>query len=282
MTGKEESTIAQSSSQAGPALSSERAPEQRGVPGLLRLLGAGATGPILMALQAGPLRSKELATQVPGFASRTVYRYLGRLSDLKVLAREGEAGVPSRVIYRLTEPCGVELAGVVHDYAKTNLIVLPNGDVVPHSWSTLALLGDLWESGMFQALATDSCTATELARLDHGLSFHQISRRMTLLLIDGLVQEERGGQKRRRYGLTEKALCSTALIAGLGVWREKHPDVIGEPGLTAAEAACLDRVHAVLHRRVVAQVDKGEPAGYSRSPIATGHQEPYVIPMSWN
>jgi DNA-binding HxlR family transcriptional regulator len=41
---------------------------------VLRLLSAGATGAILMALGEGPLRTKTLTEHVPGYTPRTIYR----------------------------------------------------------------------------------------------------------------------------------------------------------------------------------------------------------------
>jgi len=234
-------TVLETGPRAGSPLHTGETPAGRDVSDLLRLLGSGATGSILLALREGPLRTRDLATRVPGFAPRTVSRYVGRLIEIGALSREEMPGIPSRVIHRLTQPDGVELARLVDTYAQTALDVLPSGTVVPHSWGSLALLADLWESGMFHALTGKPRTATELARVEHGLSFHQVARRITLLLIDGLIQEVDDGQKRRRYELAKQARRASALIAGLGIWRERH--VVGgeTSGLTVAEAGDLLR-----------------------------------------
>src|SRR5215207_4644526 len=71
---------------------------------VLRLLGAGATGAILMALGEGPLRTMELTERVPGYSPRTIYRYAGKLAQLEVVDREEEQGVPSKVLISLTDP----------------------------------------------------------------------------------------------------------------------------------------------------------------------------------
>jgi DNA-binding HxlR family transcriptional regulator len=63
---------------------------------VLRLLSAGATGAILMALGEGPLRTKNLTERVPGYAPRTIYRYAGKLAELDVVEREEEPGVHPR------------------------------------------------------------------------------------------------------------------------------------------------------------------------------------------
>jgi hypothetical protein len=94
---------------------------------------------------------------------------------------------------------------------------------------------------MFQELNAGPCTATELAGVGHDLSFHQVSRRTSLFMIGGLIRETEDGGRRRRYELTGRARRETAMIAGLGRWRERHVVPAGEPGLTAVEAADLLR-----------------------------------------
>lgn len=213
------------------------------VAGLLRLLGAGASGAILLALGDGPLRTKDLTTRVPGYAPRTVYRYVGRLVEIGAIEREEQPGVPSKVVHSLVDPCGTDLHDLVMSFARisTSLERLADGRVVSHSWGSLTLLADLWESGMFAAMSAGPCTATELARADHDFSFHQVSRRTSLFMIGGMIWESENGDRRRRYELTEEARQATALIAGLGQWRERYAAPSGEPGLTVREAAELLR-----------------------------------------
>jgi DNA-binding HxlR family transcriptional regulator len=213
--------------------------DRRNVAEVLRLLGAGAPGSILLALGDGPLRTKELTRRVSGYAPRTVYRHVAKLVEIEAVDREDEPGVPSKVVYRLADPCGIDLYELVDAYTRVSLDRLPDGGVIPHSWGSLTLLADLWESGMFGALNIGPCAVTELTRVGHDLSFHQVSRRAILFVLGGMIRETQDGRKRRRYELTEKARQATALIAGLGRWRERHAVPAGEPGLTAVEAAEL-------------------------------------------
>ena len=155
--------------------------------------------------------------------------------------REEEPGVPSKVVHQLTKASGVELCKLVEDYARSSLEVLPGGAIVPHSWGLITLLADLWEAGMYSALNTGPCTATELARADHDLSFHQVCRRITLFLNSGLIREADDGGRRQRYELTKQARRAAALLLGLGRWRERHLLPDGEPGLTPGETAELLR-----------------------------------------
>lgn len=218
----------------------ERAAELT-IPGVLRLLGAGASGPILMALRVEPLRTKELTERVPGFAPRTIYRYSGRLAELGIIVREEQLGVPSKVVHTLTEGRGRELAELVDDYADASLRRLPNGEIGAHEWGSFALVADLWESGMIKALDQGPRSLTELAQGDHDLSFHQVSRRAGLFAIGGFIEEMSESSRRRRFALTDKARRAMALIAGIGRWRRRHVVPSGRTGLTTAEAAGLLR-----------------------------------------
>src|SRR4051794_10017513 len=211
---------------------------------VLRLLGTGASGAILIALNDGPLRTKSLTEQVPDYTPRTVYRHVDRLVEIGVIEREVARSVPSKVIHRLIDPCGVELCQLISAYADASMDQLVGGGIGVRSWRSLALLADLWESGMFEALNAGPCTATELAHAGQGLSFHQMSRRINLLVFGRFICEIEEEGRRRRYQLTERARRGAALIAGLGRWRERHVLSQGEPGLTARETA--EMVRAVL------------------------------------
>lgn len=209
--------------------------------GLLRLLSSGASGSILMALGDGSLRTKELTERVPGYAPRTVYRYANKLAQIGVIERCEEPGVPSKVVHSLTEPAGRELHDLIDAYADASLRRLPSGGIGAHEWGSLALLADLWESGMIEELNHGPRTPTELSRGDHDLSFHQVSRRAGLFAIGGFVEETTNAPRQRRYVLTEKARRAMALIAGIGRWRRRHVVPKGVTGLSAREAAGLLR-----------------------------------------
>ncbi len=207
---------------------------------MLRLLSAGASGAILMALGEGPLRTKELTARIAGYAPRTIYRYSTRLAELGLVERDEQPGVPSKVVHTLSEP-GRELFDLLATYASTSLKRLPNGEIAPPDWGALAVIADFWETGIVDALSHEPRSLTELAHhREHGLSFHQISRRAALLSRDGFIEVATGSGKGRRYTLTPKARRATGLIAGIGRWRRRHVVTEGS-GLTAAEAAGLLR-----------------------------------------
>jgi DNA-binding HxlR family transcriptional regulator len=209
--------------------------------GVLRLLGAGASGSIMMALREGPLRTKELTGRVPGYAPRTIYRYSAKLAEMELVEREEEPGVPSKVVHRLTEPSGRDLADLIDAYADASLGRLPSGEIGAHEWGSFALVADLWESGMVKALEQGSRSLTELSQGDHDLSFHQVSRRASLFAIAGLIRETTEGTRYRQFALTEKSRRAMALVAGIARWRRRHVVPEGTPGLASSEAAGLIR-----------------------------------------
>jgi DNA-binding HxlR family transcriptional regulator len=209
---------------------------------VLRLLGTGATGPILMALGREPLRTKELTRRVAGFAPRTIYRYAGKLTELGVVEREEMPGVPSKVVHRLTEPCGTELHALVAAFVDASLDRLPSGEVAAHSWGSLTMVADMWESGLVEELNLGPRTATELASGQRFLSYHQVSRRAAQLKSAGLIREWAGSGRRRRYELTEKARRAMALVAGVSRWRRRHQEAPGMREAGPGDAACLLRM----------------------------------------
>lgn len=204
---------------------------------VLRLLSAGATGAILMALGEGPLRTKELTERVPGYAPRTIYRYAGKLAELEIVEREEELGVPSKVVHTLTDKCGAELHELVNRFADASMTRLPDGRIDAHAWAALGLLADLWETGMVEDLSCDPRSPTELARGTHGLSYHQVNRRAGLFKTAGLLREWQGPGRRRCYELTEKTRKTMGLIAGLARWRHHHVVAEDEEGMTVEEMA---------------------------------------------
>lgn len=215
---------------------------------VLRLLSAGATGEILMALGEGPLRTKNLTERVPGYAPRTIYRYAGKLAELEVVAREEEPGVPSKVVHTLTDPCGSELYEVISRYADAAMTRLPDGRIDAHSWASLGLLADLWESGMLEELACNPRSPTELAQGHHGFSYHQINRRAGLFRIGGFLTEWAGPGRRRCYALTEKTRQAMGLVTGIARWRHHHVVAEDEEGMTCEEMVTALRASLPLVR----------------------------------
>lgn len=241
-------TTGLSEAQARPS-----APGTACVPGastadVLRLLSTGATGEILMALGEGPLRTKNLTERVPDYTPRTIYRHAGKLTELDVIEREEEPGVPSKVVHHLTDPCGTELYALLSRFAAASLTRLAHERIDSHAWASLGLLADLWETGMIEELSCEPRSSSELAGRARGLSYHQVNRRASLFTMAGLLVETEVPGRRRCYELTRRARRKMALIAGLARWRHRHVVAEGEEGMTAAEMATLLRTALPLAR----------------------------------
>jgi DNA-binding HxlR family transcriptional regulator len=215
---------------------------------ILRILGSGAAGAILLAVGKGPLRTKELTQQIPGYSPRTIYRYTRKLEELEVLKREEEPGVPSKVVHTLTDPCGTELHDLMERFADASLTRLPDGRIDSRSWASLGLLADLWESGMVEELGYDQRSPTDIARRQHNLSYHQVNRRAGLFAIAGLLSEESGPGRRHCFALSEQARRSMGLVAGIGRWRHHHAVASDEEGMSAEEMARVLRISLPLVR----------------------------------
>lgn len=217
------------------------------VAGILRLIGTGPGGQILMALGAGPLRTEQLAQQIEDFSSRSVYRYLSKTEAHHLVDRHEESGVPSKVVLKLSQPAGRELFRLLRTFATTPRSRLPGGAGNAHSWSSLSLLSELWRLGFLDELSCEPRRLTELAGGSHGLTYHQVNRRAGLFLMSGLVLISRERGHGKRYELTNHGRRRMALIAGIGRWR-RHVTFDGKPGLTIAEMATVLRAVMPLPR----------------------------------
>lgn len=195
---------------------------------ILRLIGTGAGAQILMALGAGPLRTRQLTDRVEGFSSRSVYRHTSEMEAWGLINRDQEPGVPSKVVLRLSEPAGRELFRLVRAFTPASL---------PH----LNLLGELWKLGFLDELSYEPRSLAQFARGEHELTFHQVNRRIGLFLSSGLLTASPPTGNGKRYELTRYGRRCMALIAGIGRWR-RHLLPHGTPGLTIAEMAAVLRV----------------------------------------
>jgi len=222
------------------------------MPDLLKLLGNGANGPILMALGPRSLRTKKLTEKVPTYAPRTVYRHARKLAELKLVDREEVAGVPSTVIHCLS-PAGRDLYHLLSTYAAASLpwVLGPgSGDGL---WTACGLIGEMWTYGWIEELGHGGRSATDLAEATPKMTFHQASRRTHQLLSWSLLYESTAKGHRKRYQLSDQSRHGMALITGLGRWRQQH--VIGEEdgaltvgGMTSVLRASLPLVQLPQHQ----------------------------------
>ena len=214
---------------------------------LLRGLSAGACGPILMALGPGPLRMGQLTGQLSAYASRTIYRHAADLTTLDLVDREEDFGGSSRVDYRLTEPGGDEVVGLLDAYLKA-LVLRGDGGETVIGWKFLSLLGEMWGLGWIDELSQDQegRSATSLAETTAGLTFHQVNRRVQILQANGLVMAAPVVGRSKRYGLSAMTRQGMAMVAGLGRWRQDPRFIQGNGGLAPFEMDILLRVSLPL------------------------------------
>lgn len=193
-----------------------------------------------MALGPRPLRTEQLARRLIHVSERSVYRYSAELTKCQLIERYEENGVPSTVVLSLTEP-GRHLYRLLRRFATTAGARLPYPGSPVQSWNSLKLLSQFWESGFAETLSRKPQTMTELAGRPHGLTFHQVTRRMRLFTDSGLLRTCSPNGHSRRYELSEHGRRRMALIAGIGRWRHRYA-VTGEAtGLTGPEMATVIR-----------------------------------------
>lgn len=212
---------------------------------LLRLLGNGANGPILMALGPRSLRTKRLTEKVPTYAPRTVYRHARKLAELGLIDREEVAGVPSTVIHSLS-PGGRDLCHLIDSYAEASLPWVTGPGSGDGLWTVCGLLGEMWTYDWIEELAQGGRSATELAEATAEMTFHQVSRRTHQLLSWNLLYESAARGHRKRYQLSDQSRHGVALIASLGRWRQQHVAGETDGGLTVGEMATVLRASLPL------------------------------------
>jgi DNA-binding HxlR family transcriptional regulator len=216
-----------------------------GIGEVLALVGAGAVGPILMALGNGPLRTKALTGQISRFAPRTIYRYAGRMAEVGLVDRREEAGVPSRVIYSLSEGPGCDLYRLLAAWAEAWMGNPASGQIDDGSWTAVGLLGEMWQYGWVDQLSRQPRSAAELAELSDGLTFHQANRRAHQLCSQDLLLAS--GGRRVRYQLGDRARQGMALVAGVARWRQRNVPGLGHAAATVPEIVTILRAaHPLL------------------------------------
>lgn len=193
-----------------------------------------------MALEAKPLRTKRLTERIPAYSPRTIYRQARKLTELGLIERQETGGVPSTVVYSLSDPAGRDLVRLLDSYGRALLPGSPASRGGEGFWTALGLIGSMWGSGWVDQLSQQGQSATELATMTDGLTFHQVSRRTQQLISWGLLSRSAPGQK-KRFHLTNHSRQGVAVVAAIARWREKHLLEDGERGMGAAEMAVVLR-----------------------------------------
>jgi DNA-binding HxlR family transcriptional regulator len=228
------------------------------IAGVLRLIGDGAGGQILMALGDGPLRTGQLAERIEHFSARSVYRYASKMHECGLIDRFEKPGIPSTVILSLSNPLGRDLCDLLRGFAGTRSARLPCEGRDFQSWASLSLLAELWELGFIEELSYESRALTELASSVPEMTYHQVNRRIGMFISNGLLTHASNGV-RKQYELTEHGRRRMAFIAAIGRWRERHLGT-GAPGLTVKDMTTLLRAAlplAVLPEFAGMRIDLG-------------------------
>lgn len=212
----------------------------RSVGATLRLIGTEPAGSMLMALGHGPLRTKQLTEQVPDFSARTVYRCLGQLEAYGLIEHRAEPGPRSRVQLRLTEPAGRNLFRVLRRFTSEAAAGLSSGGA-GLTWHSLCLVGEMWEWGFAVELSHGPRCLVDLLEGTEGLTYHQVRRRATQFVDDGLLDNCLHDGNGRHYELTDHGRRCMVVIAAIGRWRHRHFLADGTPGLDLEEMATVLR-----------------------------------------
>jgi DNA-binding HxlR family transcriptional regulator len=199
----------------------------------------------LLALGQRGLRTKQLTEQVPDFSARSVYRCVGKLEAHGLLEHRPEPDAPSRVLLRLTEPAGRNLVRLLRRFTSESSAGtgFPAGTTGGSglSWNSLCLLGELWEWGFAAALAHGSRSLVDLLETADGHTYHQVRRKTTQFVDEGLLVGGARNGHGRRYQLSERGRRCMVVIASLGRWRHRHLLADGTPGLEIGEMATVLR-----------------------------------------
>jgi hypothetical protein len=99
----------------------------------------------------------------------------------------------------------------------------------------------MWSSGWIERFSDESQAPTELAEATPGWTFHQVNRRLRLLVSMDLLSECARQGRGRHYQLTDEARRGAALIAAIGRWRGRHASVGAGQGLLVQELAIVVR-----------------------------------------
>jgi DNA-binding HxlR family transcriptional regulator len=177
---------------------------------------------------------------VPHYAPRTIYRYTDKLVQLGLVDRDERGGVPSVVNYRLAEP-GAELYDLLESSTAVWLPRQDGGEITVQGWASLSMLAKLWDLGIIDELSRGGRSVTELSRGAHGLSYHQINRRINQLMTSGFVEKRPGNGTSKHFQLTPKARRGLSLVAAIGRWRERHLEEDTGGALTQDEMTTILR-----------------------------------------
>jgi len=203
--------------------------------GVLRLIGSGAGGPILMALGTGPLRTQQLTDRLSHLSPRSAYRHINNMRDHGLVTRQEEAGVPTRVVLSLTDPLGRKLCQLLRSFVSSTMARLPRRGNGAEPWEALAVLGDFWDLGLIESLSHEPKSVIELAREAHPMTYHQVNRRAGMFATYGLANSYNSRGEGKCLELTKDGRRCVGLIVGIARWRQRYLADDGSHALTIDE-----------------------------------------------
>jgi DNA-binding HxlR family transcriptional regulator len=188
---------------------------------------------VLEGLAGGPMRPAELERALPRAGHSVVFRRLRRLLDDDLAIREhqrgvpprrGSAAIPQRAYYSLTDAgCALlEVSADADRWERRWCSRRERGD--PGGIVAIGLSADRRTRAVLLALADGPLAAAELQARLPGLSGSTLGRRLSRLMLGGML-ERTAGARARRYSLTARAreLAIVAMLAGRWEWRWLRP-----------------------------------------------------------
>jgi DNA-binding HxlR family transcriptional regulator len=233
---------------------------------VLRLVGTEPAGTVLMTLGQRPLRTKQLTERIPDVSARSVYRCVSKLEERGLVEHRADGGGSTRVLLRLTEPAGRHLVRLLRQFTSDSTAGPRESGGL--SWTSLCLLGELWEWGFAAELAHGPRCLVELLNGTEGLTYHQVRRRTGQFADDGLLDNSGHDGNGRHYELADHGRRAMLVIAALGRWRHRHYLADGTPGLE------LEEVATVL-RAILPLVSLPAHAGMRIDFVAGGDEDKY-------
>jgi DNA-binding HxlR family transcriptional regulator len=207
----------------------------------LELLSAPLNLQLLRGLQRGPMSVIDLQRDIGSPPQSTMRIYLRALEDVRAVSRAHRPGFQISSDYALAAP-GLALMTVAASLQRW-LSFSPQGGIelgTPVARSAIRALLEGLSSSMVRALAGQTLSLTELARLIPRISYPALERRLTVMRLVGLVEAHRGEGRATPYQPTDWLRRAVAPLTSAAEWeREYIPETTSPIGRLDVEAVFL-------------------------------------------
>jgi len=219
---------------------------------------------ILDALRGNPMQPKDLEALLYEYPHSTLIERLQTLDRTGMVRREELGGMPNGVRYEITT-AGLEfltLSSYVDIWAaRPSEGVWPESDIsdiLPPGHdrrNRMAALAVGWNSTTLQELAPEPIRRTELCRLVHGLSHHQVERRLAVIEDAGLAERvgPRTGVGKHRLTQLGRESMAIVLLAAFWEYRNRWPKLV-----TPGPAALVEALPVLVPLLVFPDSMKGQ------------------------